>query len=292
MVLPDTILADLPKNRWAFRDHTILKLGPADVRKLTITRAGTTEILEPDESGAPNRWRMKKPVDAAADTRSVTRRSPRYRACAERASSPIRKRDVKPYGLDNPLLEIAWDSDRPSRLKLGASIPRTANYYAALDDEPYIFTLKGESLKPFEAEFHDRVVMSFPLAKAERIVMNWGWPKRTVAIRHRVPSPKGQLEWVDEPGADAAGIDISGAGALVKALSHMETIRYLQYDGLIPRIRACTGRAWWSRLSLVRMSRPGRCASVTRSTGPWCSRRWGRATPGRCSCCQRCRGTR
>jgi hypothetical protein len=76
--------------------------------------------------------------------------------------------------------------------------------------------------------------MSFPPAKAQRVVLSWGWPKRTVAIRHRVPSPKGQLEWVDEPNFDARGIDVSSIAALVRALSHLETLRYLQYDGEIP----------------------------------------------------------
>ena len=44
---------------------------------------------------------------------------------------------------------------------------------------------------------------------------------------------KGQLEWVDEPGTDARGIDLSAVGALAEAVSHLETVRFLQYDGEI-----------------------------------------------------------
>ena len=88
-------------------------------------------------------------------------------------------------------------------------------------------------LKPFEAEFRDHLVMSFPLAKAERLVLTWSRPNRTVAFKHRQPTTKGQLEWVDEPGTDAGGIDLSAASALAKALSHLETVRYAQYDGEI-----------------------------------------------------------
>ena len=234
LVLPDAILADLPKNKFAFRDHTVLKLNPAEISKLTITRAGRTDLLEPEKGGEPNRWRMKKPVESPADTRSVTAALAVLSSLRAEDIITDSKQDEKQFGLDKPLLEIAWESDRVHSLKLGSVIPRTATYYATLDDQPYVFTLKAETLKPFEAEFRDHLVMSFPLAKAERMVLNWGWPKRTVAIRHREPSPKGQLEWVDEPGADARWNRHLGSRALVKALSHLETLHYLQYGGEIP----------------------------------------------------------
>jgi hypothetical protein len=234
LVLPDSILSALPKNSLAFRDHTVLKLSPAEVRKLTITRAGRTEELEPGSTGEPNRWRMKKPVAGPGDTRSITAA---LAVLSELRAEDIvldSKRDLKQLGLDKPLLEIAWESDRARRLKVGAVVPHSSSYYATLDDQPYVFTLPGATLKPFEAEFRDHVVMTFPPALAERVVLHWGWPKRTVAIRHRAASPAGQLEWVDEPGFDAKGIDVSGIGPLVKALSHLETLRYLQYEGAIP----------------------------------------------------------
>ena len=51
---------------------------------------------------------------------------------------------------------------------------------------------------------------------------------------HRQPTTKEQLEWINEPGSDATGIDLSAANALGKALSHLETVRFTQYDGEIP----------------------------------------------------------
>jgi hypothetical protein len=51
---------------------------------------------------------------------------------------------------------------------------------------------------------------------------------------HRQPTAKEQLEWVTEPGFDASGLDLSAANALGKALSHLETVRFTQYDGEIP----------------------------------------------------------
>ena len=48
-----------------------------------------------------------------------------------------------------------------------------------------------------------------------------------------MPAAKGQSDWVDEPGSDAAGIDQSRISAVVNALAHLETVRFVQYDGEI-----------------------------------------------------------
>jgi len=217
-----------------------LKLNPAEIRKLIVIRAGRTDELVPAEAGEPNRWQMTKPIAAPADTRSVTQAvSVLANLRADEFVTDGRQHDPR-HGLDRPLLEIGWESDRSHRLKVGAQVPRRPAYFATVDDQPYVFTLTAEVLKPFEAEFRDHVVMSFPLARAERIILRWGWPKRTIAIRHRTPIAKGQPEWVDEPGSDAKGVDLSGAGALVQALSHLETIRYAQYSGDIPPLTGLT----------------------------------------------------
>ena len=231
LALPDNLLEVLPRNEYAFRDRTILTLNPVDIRKLIITRAGRTDELVPSATGEPNHWRMLRPIDAPADTRSVTQaisvlanlRADDYIAGSQRSTAE--------FGLDRPLLDVRWETDRAHHLKVGAQVRRAAAYYAVVDDQPSVFTLKAETLKPFEAEFRDHLVMSFPLAKAERILLRWGWPRRTVAIRRRTETAKGQPEWVSEPGSDAGGIDLSRATALVTALSHLETSRYAQYSG-------------------------------------------------------------
>ena len=240
LTVPDSLLDVLPKSRLAFRDHTIVSSSPGSVTKLVLTRAGRTEELEPDKSGSPNRWRMRRPVDASADTRSVTQAlAVLTNLRANEIVADSRGQD-KTFGLDKPILEIVWESDRSHRLKVGSPVPRKPAYYAAIDQEPYVFILGTEVLKPFEAEFRDHVVLSFPLAQAERIILSWGWPRRDVVIRHRTPTAKGQLDWVDEAGTDAKGIDLSGVVPLVKALSHLETIHYVQYDGEIPAYTGLT----------------------------------------------------
>jgi hypothetical protein len=240
LMVPDTLLEVLPKTRLAFRNHAVVSASPASITKLTITRAGRTDEFEPDKSGSPNAWRMRRPAEGSADTRSVTQALAvltNLRASEFVADS--RGQD-KLFGLDKPILEIAWESDRSHRLKIGAQVPRKPAYYAAVDQDPYVFVLGAETLKPFEAEFRDHVVLKFPLAQAERIVLSWGWPRRDVGIRHRSQTAKGQPEWVDEPDSDARGIDLSGIAPLVKAMSRLETIHYVQYDGAIPSYTGLT----------------------------------------------------
>jgi Domain of unknown function (DUF4340) len=233
LAVPDTILEVLPKNALAFRDLTILSLNPADIRKLTLSRLGRTDELEPNKTGEPNRWRLKQPIDAPADTRSVTQILAMLASLRADQLITDKLGDGKPFGLDHPLLEIVWETDQTHRLKIGAPVPRTPAYYAQTDLQPFVFTIKAEVLKPLEAELRDHVVLTFPAARAERVAVRWGWPPRTVVFRRRTPTAKGQSEWVDEPNSDASGLDQSRISALVKALSQLETTRFVQYDGAI-----------------------------------------------------------
>ncbi len=234
LALPDLFLNVLPKNELAFREREVLSVAPAQVSRLVLTRAGRVDELVPSKTGQANQWRMLRPIEAPADARSVTQALAALTSLRADEFITESAPDLKLFGLDKPLLEVAWESDRSHRLKVGGQVPKAAAYYAMVDGEPFVFTLKGEALKVFEAEFRDRLVMSFPLASAERLVLNWGWPKRTVVLTHRAPATPQQSDWVAEPDADVAGIDLSLTPALVKAMSHLESIRYFQYDGEIP----------------------------------------------------------
>ncbi len=234
LALQDTLLKVLPSNKLAFRERTLNSSSPAAVKKLIVTRAGRIDELVPEQSGEPNRWRMRRPIDGPADTRSITHILAilaNLRAEDFVTDSP---KNAAKFGLEKPLLEVEWETDRMHRLRVGAQVPRTPSYYAALDDQEFVFTLKAETLKPFEAEFRDHLVMSFPAAEASRLVLTWARPKRSIALRHRVTTEKGQVEWIDEPGTDAKGIDLSAVSALATALSHLETVRFAQYNGEIP----------------------------------------------------------
>ena len=153
LALPDTFLEVLPKNAFAFRDLEVLSLNPADIRKLTITRGVRIDELESDKNGEPNQWKMLRPTSARADARSVT--------LALAALSKLRADqfvadsvdDLYKFGLDHPILEIAWESDKAHRLMIGSQVPRTPAYYARTNYQQFVFTVKTEVLRPFEADF-------------------------------------------------------------------------------------------------------------------------------------------
>jgi len=232
LALPDTLLEVLPKNPFSFRDRSINTLKLEQIKKLIISRPGRTDELEPSQGGEPNRWRMRRPIDAPADTTSVTQALAILANLRAEDFVADSIGDGKVFGLDRPALEIAWETERMHQLKIGALVPKTSTFYAALDDNPFVFTLSNEVVGLFEAEFRDNRVMSFPANRAERVVLRW--PNRSLAIRRRPQPPKGQPEWVDEPNSDARGVDFSLTGALVNGMAQLQTSRFTQYEGPIP----------------------------------------------------------
>jgi hypothetical protein len=232
LALPDTLIEVLPKNPFWFRDRSISMLKLEQVKKLIISRPWRTDEIEPSRGGEPNKWRMRRPIDAQADATSVTQ------ALAILAN--LRAEDIvsdsigdgKLFGLDRPAMEIAWETNQTYRLKIGATVPKTSTFYAALEDHPFVFTLSDEVVSLFEAEFRDHHVMSFPVNRAERLVLRW--PNRMLGIRRRLQPPKGQPEWVDEPNSDASGVDLSLTSALVGQMAQLQTTRFTQYEGPIP----------------------------------------------------------
>ena len=222
----------LPKNPLAFRDRSVVRDSPAGIKKLAIRRGERFTELVPDTTGAPNQWRMLRPVEARADAGTVAQALTVLSSLrAEDFAAPA-VGDGKAFGLDRPLMQVDWESEGSHHLKVGAAVPRTTNFYATTDAQPMVFTLPAATLRLLDAEYHDHHVMSFPVAQARRIVLRF--PGRTVTLRHRPPQTRGQVEWVPEDGSDIEGIDLSRIGSLVATMSRLETLRFIQYEGEIP----------------------------------------------------------
>ncbi len=232
LALPDVLLDVLPKNPYTFSDRTLISFDPTTVRKLTIRRGTRTEEFEPDTSGEPNAWRMLAPVEARADTTSIMQMLTALSQIRAEDFLSVPASEWNHLGLDRPAIEVAWESDETHRLKIGGMAPRSLNYYASLDGQPLAFLLAGATVRMFDAEFHDHGVLSFPTARAQRVLLRW--PNRTVALRRRLPMKRGQVEWVPEPGTEADGIDLSRISDLVRMMSQLRTSRFLQYDGDLP----------------------------------------------------------
>ena len=255
LALPDGLLDVLPRNRLAYRDRTVLALGPASVTKLTLLRDGTTTVIEPDRtSSTPNQWRMKSPVEAPADARAITQLLALLSDLRADEFIASDQGDGKLFGLDQPLAVVLWEtsgagsgdptfkgragiSGPGGRLRLGKTVPgKPGAFYAALDGQPIVFTLGAPSIQPIAAEFHESRVLSFPADAIRRMVFRT--PQKAIAFG-RVEKPiGGPADWHPEPPAEVRGIDLSRFPALLQQLSELRTPRFFQYEGPFP---AATG---------------------------------------------------
>jgi hypothetical protein len=244
LALPDTLHEVLPKNPLAFRDLTILTENPVAIRKLTIQRGERTDVLEPDKTGSPNQWRMRAPVEGPADAPSVTQALAALANLRAEGLVTDSVGDGKAFGLDRPGIEVAWESDRLHRLKIGGQIPRKPEYFATLVDQPLVFTLSASTVGLFEAEFRNHRVLSFPADRAERVILRW--PHHSVALHRRPVPAKGQVEWVPDPGTELQGLDLSRISGLIATLAQLQTTRFFQYEGTYPALSGVR----WPRLTV------------------------------------------
>jgi len=173
---------------------------------------------------------MLRPVRARADLASVTRALATLRSL--RAADLIAETaaNLAAFTLDRPDFEITWETEKTHRLRVGRRAPGTSTFYAIIDDGPMIFTLEEETLKAFDAEFHDHLVLAFPTSQARRIVLRF--QGRTLSLRKR-QQPRTPNEWVDEPGQDISGLDLSRISSLLNALGNLQTLQFMQYEGPI-----------------------------------------------------------
>lgn len=242
LALPDAFLSALPTSSFAFRDTALPSVQPTSITRLTIVRPGRTTVLEPSgPSGSPERWKMVQPVAADADLGAVT--SAVVRLSELRASSFVAdaKGDLSPYGVEKPILEVRWDASSPkqagsttSSLRIGSPLPDDpSKYFGVLTDFPAVFAIEAESLAAFGAEFHDSRVLAFRTADVRRLTLRS--ETRTLAYRRR-PQPRGgPVDWAPERGTPTEGVDLSRFDNLVRALSELRTIRFIQYEGPFPQ---------------------------------------------------------
>jgi hypothetical protein len=137
-------------------------------------------------------------------------------------------------------------------LRIGKSVPgKPGASYAALDGQPFVFTLGAPSIQPIAGEFHESRVLSFPADEIRHMVFRS--PEKELAF-DRVERPTGKpADWHPEPPAEVRGIDLSRFPALVQQLSELRTPRFLQYEGPIP---AATG-----------LSSPRLCIELSEAAG-------------------------
>jgi hypothetical protein len=251
LTIPQALIDDLPQTKVAFRDRSVLTIGPGEVARLAVHREGTTiELAVPPESSKSTSWRMVGPVAARADEEAVTRAL--LVLSNLRAESYVTDQvgDGKEYGFQVPKVTVSWtlaennapagkataDPAKPAprggTLRVGSKRKGTEQYYANLEGSPVVFTLAAPAIAPFDAEFHDHRIFSFKPGQATRMVLTW--PGRTLACVPQEDPGTRTTRWVPEPGTDAPGFDLSRLNSLLATLGGLSTPRFLQYNGPIP----------------------------------------------------------
>lgn len=237
LAVPDAIVADLPANNFAYRDQTVLALNPQDFAKLTVERGATGVTVEPAGTKGPaNEWVMVAPVRAKADTRAVTALLMALAGLRAESWESDHVGDGKAFGLDTPAYRVKWalvaNPGEEKVLRVGKPKPDSGSIYANVEGDERVFALNPTAMIPFEAELHDKTVLSFKAENAERIVLRW--PSRTVTL-NKYPRPGASTpEWQPAIGFDTPGVDLARVGALVAAMGSMKTPKFLQYDGPLP----------------------------------------------------------
>jgi hypothetical protein len=244
LALPDQLLDVLPETTLAFRERTLVQVGPASVTRLTFDDPQRKLVLGHPTTGAPNVWQMQEPVVAPADDEAVTKALlvlSNFRALRFVAERP---EDLHQYGLDRPSLRVSWTTSpgasepgagtepTTTSLVLGSRVPRSEAWYGRLSTSPLVFTVSDALILPFRAEFRSRQVLRFPLKQLEKLTLRW--PGRSIAFTHH-PTPRGGMaDWDLEPGPHPSGVDLSRIHALATDLSKLQTRRYMQYRGPFP----------------------------------------------------------
>ncbi|MEJ7638214.1 MAG: DUF4340 domain-containing protein [Singulisphaera sp.] len=152
--------------------------------------------------------------------------------------------DGKAFGLDAPGLSVTWSSrsgggegpNESSRelqtLRISLKGPTADTFYANVAGRPLVFTVGGPQIQPLLAEFRERRVLSFLVAKVTRLVLRW--PGRTLSLAREAGPTAGPSVWKRQPDSEDIRFDLSRLDALVHSLANLSVPRFTQYAGPFP----------------------------------------------------------
>ena len=246
LALPDSLLSVLPKNDFAFRDRSVLRLQPAKVARLSVLHnRRLVTVVAPGSGSKSLNWSMAVPDGGRPDVTSVTGLLMALSTLTAESWESDQAGDGRAWGLDAPWLTISWlapdestaktksEGNAESRsLKIGKTLPKSDSYYATLDGDPRVFSLSAAVVSALQIELRDRTLLSFPPARVAGVTFRW--PERTLALE-RLPTPDGTPPaWQASPGYDPSGFDVSHFNTTIAALNDLKATRFLRDDGPFP----------------------------------------------------------
>lgn len=154
------LMYQLDKSVADYRDRTVLDLYAWQLSKLEIRTAdpaaGARRIAA---AKTDNKWRLTQPLTARADGRKIEDLVGKITALRREDFTDDAPSDLKPYGLDEPAVEVTLvgsESDGAKILLLGAPVPdHPDRVYAKRKEEHSVFTVRAEILEQLKAQPND-----------------------------------------------------------------------------------------------------------------------------------------
>ncbi len=246
LAVPEAFGAALPRGELAFRERSIITLGQGRIDKVERVWEGKRVVLE--ANGPPPdflRWRMTAPVQAPADPETTARLVILLGGMRAEGLVEATAADLAKYGLEDPYMTVSWSSRgvpaRPNTVPGGPASgkvligtkggPQGTSRYAKLEGAPMVFTLEARALAIFEAETHNRRVLTFTPEQAHRIDLER--QDGTVTWTRPASPPGVAAKWAPPEGVNATPSAADQINALVTFLGRLITNKFEQYDGPI-----------------------------------------------------------
>ena len=236
-VSSEGLLDILDRDYLAYRRKQVLTFPEIDVAKLSVYRDGKTFSLErkkENESDTRESWRMTEPVDAAADSFTISDFLRDFGRLNAKKFFAEGSADLNAYGLDDPkirataTLKADGDKDPAQHVLLVGSEAEGGGHYAKLGSGDLIFSIDQRVVNFLNAELHDRTVIKFDNLKVEGLTLTW--PDAKLELANKKPEGKTVKEWT-VVGDDSFKLDVAKTGSLVTFLALLNTDKFVQYQG-------------------------------------------------------------
>lgn len=154
---------------------SILRVDPSSISRLTLRRRGA-EPVTLARSDAEH-WQIASSQGLRADDAAVSGVVSALSSLNADRVVEEKAADLKPYGLDDPSIQVEIESKGhgPRRLLVGDDTPAGNNAYAMLAGDPRIFTIPGFTRTGFDkglSDLRDRRLLTVEPDKVSQVVVD------------------------------------------------------------------------------------------------------------------------
>ncbi len=134
---------------------SILKMDPSAIRQVTLARKDGAAVTL-DRQGSDT-WRITAPKPFGADSDAVSGMLSSLSSLTADRVVEEKAADLKPYGLDQPSLQVQIETrdHKDRKLLLGDDTPTGSDVYAMLQGDPRVYTIASYNKSSFDKGVND-----------------------------------------------------------------------------------------------------------------------------------------